>query len=347
MSGLRRSKTMPASSRAPDAGRGKRAEAGHARRRSARTAASAARRTAPRSTASIKKIVKDLQETKFFNSAAKGAVTLTVDSTAAFGTFGLGTTSVKFTPGTSVADLSYGAAMANMEMLNPFSNNSSVSTEGWQRANALSGSKCIPLPGKVTLNFRRVPLETAGTGAEQKNLMRTVGPLRVRVIRVTAKGTASTLVQYDPKQDLFQTQHGQDCGVEAGSTQPLAVDLETIPVNRDKYTVLNDIKFTLARPAHYNYSTNSDTYRYSDGFTSGPSAKVITFYPQLAAKKGGSVQYLDPNDGATSNALDGQRREFILVHAWYPGIDTKSNMSAVLPLDLLCHVTPTSRFKDG
>lgn len=340
MPGLKRSKTMPARVRTPSA-------SVTASRRTASKKSAAARRRGRTSNSAIKKIVKDLQETKFFNSASKGAVTLTVDSTAAFGTFGLGTTSVKFTPGTSVADLTYGSAMANMEMLNPFSNNSSVSTEGWQRANALSGSKCIPLPGKVTLNFRRVPLETTGSETEQKNLMRTNGPLRVRVIRVTAKGTASTLVQYDPKQDLFQTQHGQDCGVEAGSTQPIASDLASIPVNRDKYTVLDDIQFVLHRPAFYNYITGTGHQLPGDGIQSGMSSKVVTFHPQLAARKNGSVQYLDPNDGATSNALDGQRREFILVHAWYPGIDTKANMSAVLPLDLLCHVTPTSRFKDG
>lgn len=318
------------------------AGAAKARRTTAKSKAASNRRN----TITIRKIVSSMKESKFFDAMDKVGVALTVDSTAAFGTFGLGTTSVKFVPGSSTT-LTYGGNITNLEMLKPFSTNSTISTQGWQRANALNGKHCIPMQGKVVLNFRRTPQEITGGTSPEKNLMATAGPLHVRVIRVTAKGGASTLVQYDPKQDLFQTQWGEDCGVQAGSHQPTSSDLATIPINRDKYTVLDDIKFSLARPSSYEMpaTTNAGHTVVPAGYPA--TSKVITLHPQLAARKGGVVQYLDPNDGATSTALDGQRREFILVHAWYPGIANRSTIASILPLDLLCHVTPTSRFKDG
>lgn len=346
-SSLQRSVTMPAQTGfAPQPG-GRRAASTTARRKSARSRAASGRRSnlsKKVTPAVVKKMILDRVETKPFNSYTVPTKTVHVDSADAFGTLGLSTTVAKSVAAAGATSLQYGGAtdMTELTMLRPFSTGA---TQDWEQQSALDGLTCIPLTGRVTLNmFRKhIHAEQIPNGFS----LITSGPMRIRVIRVTPKGNLGAIETINPQQDLFRDQWHQEEGIQQSSVKPDM--LESLPVNREKYTVLNDECFSLNRPVTWEHvSGNVGIGEFiANGNTTNPTSKVLVYYPQLAQRKGGQVRYKAPNDAATDNADMGQRREFILIHAWYPGVTDRGEMAASIVQDLNIRITPESRFKDA
>ncbi len=335
MPGLQRSKTMPTRVRTPSA------SVTSASRRAAKKSAAAARRRPSAGKSTLKKSIKRqvlmLAETKPFHANVSQYYSLILSSTQPFATVGFGTTSNKSSWVAGASNLNYGAttAMYDLAMLRPFK---TIDTDDWMKQNALDGLTCTPATGKVTMNFARQPFHAV---TDQDHI--TCVPMRIRVIRVSAKGSSATIEECNPTSDLFRNQYNREEGITTASlTQP---ELATATVNRDKYVVHNDIQFNLARPVAWDNSTARGRGVFF-GTTKDPSSKVLTFYPQLAEKKDGSIRYKSPNDTATTNATSGHRREFILVHAWYPGVTDRDQVSADIVNDLRIYVTPESRHKD-
>ncbi len=218
MPGLRRSKTMPAST-----GTAKRvgsfgAESSAARRAATRSASAAARRrpAARRATAksSIKKQVLALAETKPFHANVSQYYSLILSATQPYATVGFGTTSNKSSWVAGASDLNYGAttAMYDLAMLRPFK---TIDADDWMKQNALDGLTCTPTSGKVTLNFARQPFHAV---TDQDHI--TSVPMRIRVIRVSAKGSSATIEECNPTQDLFSQPVQPRRGYHLGWSHP-------------------------------------------------------------------------------------------------------------------------------
>lgn len=331
---LKRSSTMPARVNTPST------RVAASRRTHSKKAAANRRRAATTTRAttksSVKKQVLALAETKTFHAEPSNYATLYLSPTQAFAATGFGTTSNKSTWVPGGTNLNYGnGALADMKMLRPFKNTSATT---WEESNALDGLTCTPMVGKVTLNFARLPFHAV---TEEDHI--TACPMRIRVIRVSSKGSSATIEECNPTNDIFRNQYNQEEGPATAGV--LSAELGTLRVNRDKYVVHDDIQFTLNRPVSWDNSTARGRGVFP-GNTTSPTSKIITFYPQLTEKKDGSVRYTSPNDAGTTNATSGHRREFILVHCWYPGITSRDSVAADLINDVKIYVTPESRHKD-
>ena len=208
-------------------------------------------------------------------------------------------------------------------------------------------------------------------------------PIRVRIIRVTPKIAPGVSTNIDPKNDLFLNDAGEPFGIDTNAASASAGNnwspqmgmspdsLRSQPVNKLKYTVLNDRQVVLGptctvAPASP-FAITSGTNGFSSSHVSyhpKPPSTIVRFTHQLTNKKGGKVKYEKDRDDPAANpviASDGQRREYIFFHfMWDTGLATFLPKDAAnrtggdfipVPPPLASAVrivaTATSTFKDG
>ena len=186
--------------------------------------------------------------------------------------------------------------------------------------------------------------------------------VRCRMIRVTPKLAPGITTAIAPTDDLFVDQHGQP--YSPNDSQFSYSDAEFASVNRRKYTVLQDSKFTLTQPLTQQWVPTATT---GAGFNSqvaglllnpkGQNTKKMVTRHKLCSRKDGMVRYNDP--ASQVNAEEGLRREYVFMHFWYENSDggdpTPPTKPPVIGLDnvtpeaeaIKVHWRVESRFKEA
>jgi len=187
---------------------------------------------------------------------------------------------------------------------------------------------------------------TTSTNVKMTNLQNALA-VRCRVIRVTPKLAPGITTAIAPTTDLFLDQHGLPYSPQ--DSQFSYSDAEFALVNRRKYTVLSDQKFTLNQPLTQQWSPAATTDAGFNAQTAqllvqpkGQNSKKMVTRHQLTAKKGGAVFYNDP--AAEYNATTGHRREYVFMHFWYENSDggKATDNSPIPPIIGLNNVVPES-----
>lgn len=153
-------------------------------------------------------------------------------------------------------------------------------------------------------------------------------PVQFRMVRVSPKGTAGTLLIINPNADLFLDKYGNPISVSSGDFNENEVDF--LKVNTRKYTVHEDKRWSLRNPLTLQYTfnrinnANSGHYIPQISNTNGNCEKNLNMYHQLTARKGGSVRYNEMDDGEesgniTKNPTTGMKREYVFIMAYYKG----------------------------
>lgn len=323
-----------------------------ARRSKTKKAAAQARRTNQPGTAGARAIAKtaynaathavmDMKELKYFevNGDQLGYPQVPTEGNKLCSTIAFATTS-NIEAGGVLTEKYCGHDIVNLMMLNSYTATSAVN----KRPYALDGKYCVPMRSQTQWQIDRNYIRTGDSNINGGNnidvpptadindpdLYKTL-PIRCRIIRVTPKVAPGITTAIDPSNDLFVDQHGDNYSSQ--KTGFSYSDLEYAEVNRRKYTVIGDTKFTLGQPmtAQWNVFAVLDpgggqrrdwTQRLVH--PKQPPVKRFQLSHQLASKKNGAVYFEDPANAATFNATSGHRREYIFMHFWYecPGGST-------------------------
>ena len=296
-----------------------------ARRQTARASSAAARRQQPSAvtTAQVKAVVLANKEDKYMNPTEDvvGGPLAPTTGAKAVSVLAFATTATLQTG--QVNPVTYcGRPIANLNMLRPFNSTNANAYHG----NIIDGNEVKPTYSATMFSLERMAINLVLNSTDQTidaQAFRTC-PIRCRIVRVTPKLQAGVSTSIDPTNDLFLNQFGAAYG--ANNVAYSALDAEHAVVNTRVYTVLGDEKVTLAAApavqANYVVQTGGGGVWAAD--ISRPPGALMTrrFYKhQLAAKKGGNVRFLLPNDATTVNADSGHRREYIFFHFWYINVD--------------------------
>lgn len=190
----------------------------------------------------------------------------------------------------------------------------------------------------------------------------TACPVMCRMIRVTPKISPGIRTEIAPNSDLFINDRGDPTGVTALDFSE--AQLMSFKVNRRRYTVLQDMTFSLENPLAINWSwvqsesagTGDHSGWWAPTVTNGSNKceKYFNVYHQLTQKKHGSIRYADPAHGNTeelkTQPLTGHRREYIFFHWFYKGADamfrTPNNEFNSAPFDITVNCINTTKFID-
>lgn len=264
-----------------------------------------------------------------------------------------------------------GVAMDELKMLRPYQDTGlGISTDTY----AIEGREIMPSVAqckwRLSRNISSQIAQLTADAPEDPQLaipatLATNLPVLCRMIRVTPK-MSQTATVCDPEQDLFSSpQTNNHIGIANAAFDDL--ELMTFPINRRRYTVLEDKKFKLQNGLTVGYqasrrfvSTGGGTGAGSaDAFfqpvitnTNANCERVVTTRHQLSNKKGGKIFY----DAATptltvdvNNATTGMRKEFTLWHFMYMGAESylnDANATIRSPLDLKISAVPLVKFSD-
>ncbi len=153
-------------------------------------------------------------------------------------------------------------------------------------------------------------------------------PIQFRMVRVSPKGTAGTLLTINPNVDLFLDKYSNPISVSSGDFNENEVDF--LKVNTRKYTVHEDKRWSLRNPLTLQYTfqrinnSNNGHYIPQISNTNANCEKNVNMYHQLTARKGGTVRYNTMDDGdesgnITQNPTTGMKREYVFIMAYYKG----------------------------
>lgn len=183
-------------------------------------------------------------------------------------------------------------------------------------------------------------------------------PVQVRMVRVTPKQRAGTSTVISPDTDLFLTRYGNPFSVSNSEFTP--IQMMGAPINRRRYTVLEDKKFSLRNPLTLTYThslngTGDNIWSPQIANTNGNCVKAFTTNHQLSNRKGGQLYYEqgsgDPDDlSGAQNATTGQRREYVFFMFCRKGdYDLTGTGTGQLrgPVDITIQALATSKFIDA
>ena len=327
-SSLRRSTTLRGSSAANRAAVARRAASKKKATKMKRTQSLTTKRGAINATEAYKiaaAAALDLKEDKFFNVKVDGLVNLAestvgnkVCSVLSFGTVD----NQKINPAqpTGQQQRTYGGInMGSMNMLLPFDANATTPYLPYEP----DGKTVKPNGGESHVNIQRAPVRYAtepgaGIPTFNKQTYRAL-PMRFRIIRVTPKQARGVVTDINPDTDLFQNQYGIEQGI--GSADFSQIDMEFSKVNPEKYAVLQDTKFTLlasnvisSKVVELNNS--NQLYEQDSPNSALQCQKLVSMKHRLTDKPGGDVRYQTETGW---KPVQGLRREFVFIHAWYIG----------------------------
>lgn len=348
---LQRARTMPAAQK----GRTSRMASTASRAKAARSAGADAKRqkanvtAAKRAYQAATKAVMDLKEEKYFNSQPDQQIPPAVPTTG-----GKKVSVAVFSTTENTAPDGSGMTYCGnniypMSMLRPFNSSSAPSAQ----ANILDGKQCKPSLAQVGWQINRNYVEQPPTSASGIDPHSVQGlPVRCRITRVTPKLAAGVTTQIEPDVDLFRDQFGEP--YSAKSTTFTYSDAEYAQINTQVYTVISDEKFTLHAPlaAMPGDSSTGGWKPTTLTFPNAPCSKRLVTNHQLTEKRGGTVQYQNPDNAATTNATTGMRREYIFMHFWFAcadhGTQPALGGAGIVPDQdtIKIHFRPESRFKD-
>lgn len=288
-------------------------------------------------------------------------------------------TTVNVLPGTTTqVQYPTGLPIRSMTMTDTFSreeNHADPTSQSYYRSQAPDGNRLTPAFATSCFHIARLAVNNSvpaqitpvAAGWDQVQGNCDVGakaldcvPIMCRVVRVTEKTAPGVQNVNNPGTDLFINQWGAEYGVDVpGFTRN---DCEFASINRHKYTVLNDSKFTLDPPLVVNHQIGVGASSASSGhdmmsrplITGTPSDKTtrsIKFSHQLTIKKGGSLFYETPDVLANNNATAGVRREYVFFHFINRNIqgltDADGGAGHTAPIgQLRVSVTPKAAFRD-
>lgn len=241
-------------------------------------------------------------------------------------------TTSNLVPGTTtgVVETYCGHEIKNLNMLRPFHTTTATgaATAADLLPNMIEGKHVYPTYNSVSWQINRNyaivgPKDSTAASGVLTNLKNALA-VRCRLIRVTPKLAPGITTAIAPTEDLFLDQHGQP--YSPSDSQFSYSDAEYASVNRRKYSVLQDSKFTLTQPLTQQWtpqlfsggSGNTNLCGLIPSPKGSHTKKMVTRH-KLCAKKDGRVRYNDP--ASQVNATDGLRREYVFMHFWYENSD--------------------------
>jgi len=366
MSGLQRARTMPTQRSAP-MGTAVRRSGAAAKAKGSRAATLGAKRKAAVKSKNAKQAydaatmaVMDMREEKWFDVSGDimNFPEAPTEGPKRVSVMAFSTTS-NLEPGTAIAETYCGRAIKNLNMLKPFKQNAADDKAPY----AIEGKHVFPTLNSVSWQINRLFAMVGPTfnpsSPRTKAMSGLVNALavRCRLIRVTPKLAPGITTAISPTTDLFLDQHGLP--YSPSDSQFSYSDAEFASVNRRKYTVLQDTKFTITQPLNQQYvpSSSNQAELVPCPGTQGPHTKKLVTRHQLTAKKGGAVYYEQPDAPATVNATTGHRREYVFMHFWYENADGGGVTGTLPQLDgtgivpdmdtIKVHWRTESRFKEA
>lgn len=251
-------------------------------------------------------------------------------------------------------------AMKQLKMLRPFT--STTATQQTQNY-AIEGRECMPVSASCKWRLTR-DIGKLTTGLEGANWNSNLGapnglqynlPIVCRMIRVVPILTQTNQV-CDPGEDLFLTPYNNAIGVHTSVFDD--TELMTYRVNRRRYKVLQDTKFTIRNGLTVQYQRAVQIEpATSDGAmlqpiisnTNANCERVMNTSHQLTTTKGKPVFYDIPESQVVETATAGARREMILYHFQYQGAKTYLSNAGVVnkaPTDITIDAVPLVKFTD-
>ena len=155
--------------------------------------------------------------------------------------------------------------------------------------------------------------------------------LSLSMIRVRSQSLPQTNQYATPSRFLFLTPYNNAVGVHYSTFDD--TELMTYRVNKRRYKVLQDSKFTIRNGLTVSYQRSLYADPPSEGSgsgamlqpfisnTNGNCEKVMNTSHQLTSVKGKPVFYDVPESQTVETATAGARREMILYHFQYQGCE--------------------------
>lgn len=209
-----------------------------------------------------------------------------------------------------------------------------------EAAQVPDGDVVAPLFAKTKILIERIALNV--NGCNPRELL----PMYIRVVRVKIKETRNGANACQPQLDLFKDPWDEETGVQVSGFDKQ--DLVHFPVNAEKYTVLNDDKFTLQCPTMFSapvvlgtYDPQIGTMKVVTGPPAGPTFKFLEYKHDLGDRLG--YNFDEHNDPCT-----GMQQEYIFFHSYYIGDEPLEVTGAVKNSadKVRITVTPVSAFMD-
>tara|TARA_Y100001937_G_scaffold119019_1_gene174133 strand:- start:66 stop:1043 length:978 start_codon:yes stop_codon:yes gene_type:complete len=226
-----------------------------------------------------------------------------------------------------------GRGIRNLEMLRPFTAGDGSVVAPYK----VEGKHVYPTFNSVSWSINRIytrlGLASNSTATinnppltNDANLVQNL-PIRCRIVHVTPKLAPGITTAIAPSDDLFISQFGLPYSPK--SSDFTYSDIEYAQVNRRKYSVISDQKFTLVQPFCAQLAVDTGNSGGDAGgrrqwrqmLTNGDGShtrKLVTKH-QLAQKKGGAVYYETPDTDVVPTT--GHRREYVFMHFWYDCAD--------------------------
>ncbi len=267
----------------------------------------------------------DMKEEKYFNTSAD-LETYPQEPTEGpkkVSVLAFATTS-NLVPGTTTGAVEQycGHNIQDLHMLRPFHSSAAANLLPYM----IDGKHVFPSANSVSWQINRNYAIVGPTYAPNSDLVKinnieNLLAVRCRIVRVTPKLAPGITTAINPTADLFVDQHGQP--YSPADSQFSYSDAEFAAVNRRKYTVLQDNKFTLTNPlVQFSEASLPGTSRFTQIPVMQPQGshtkKMVTRH-QLTAKKGEKVRYDNP--AAEVCSTTGHRREYVFMHFWYENSD--------------------------
>lgn len=256
--------------------------------------------------------------------------------------------------------------MKEQKMLRPFvPATGSAQTDAY----AVEGRECKPKSAQCKWRFSRdigellTNLSGSGYNTQVPNPPLQLAsnlPIICRMVRVSPKQTQSNVL-CEPRLDLFLDNFNNATGIDTGTFDD--TELLTYRINKRRYSVAQDKFFRIQNGltvqwqrsilSHADAGVNSATrvvVQPSITNTNANCEKVITTYPQLTAKKHGSVFYDTPDYSQLEAPSSGHKREFTLLHFMYAGaetfLDENASANPTFPNDIKISASPIVKFTD-
>ena len=180
------------------------------------------------------------------------------------------------------------------------------------------GSEVRPLFAKTQLHLERTNVNLNASNPRELN------PMFVRIIRLQVKNVRNGMNSCVPEKDAFVDTWNRETGVSVPGWNKQA--LLHFALNKEKYKVLDDMRFTLECPIMYTGETLvptmlnqqlSGAVNFSRG--NGATYKNLTFHHDLGEKLGYDLGRDTSSQSCAPNS--GMNQEYILCHFQYIGDD--------------------------